>query len=293
MKWLFFITLPLLAMIKVTLQSYFSKEKTKTVADSIKFNAFMFTFSALTLIILTVRQIPYSQTIIYALIMSIITVAYQTFYVLAFRSGPVSLSTTIVNFSLIFPVVFSAIFYQETITTYKIIGFILFSISICLMPSNKNKKEKSKLGIRTPKIWFILIIIAALFAGAINIFQQFFSKSAVANQSAEFTALTYVFSAILSFAIYPIIKGKQPIYKNNKKTILGLFLIGLALGIYNYLVILALTFIPATEYFPTVSGLSTLFTVIVTSITFKEFPSIKQIIGIAATIGAAIIVNIA
>ena len=80
-----------------------------------------------------------------------------------------------------------------------------------------NKKEKSKLGIRTPKIWFILIIIAALFAGAINVFQQFFSKSAVANQSAEFTALTYVFSAILSFAIYPIIKGKQPIYKNNKK----------------------------------------------------------------------------
>ena len=77
MKWLFFTVLPLLAMFKVTLQGYFTKGKLKTVADSIKLNGFMFMFSALALIALTVRQIPSLETVIFALILSVITIAFQ------------------------------------------------------------------------------------------------------------------------------------------------------------------------------------------------------------------------
>ena len=292
MKWLFFTVLPLLAMFKVTLQGYFTKGKLKTVADSIKLNGFMFMFSALALIALTVRQIPSLETVIFALILSVITIAFQCLYVLAFKTGAVSLSTTISNFGLVIPIIFSTIFYQETINAYKIIGFVLFAVAIILMPSNKQDKEKSKLGIKTPKIWFVFIISAAIFSGVISTIHQVFSKSAISGEKAEFTALTYVFATILSFILFPIVKGKQPLYKNDKKTILGLVLIGIALGVYNLLAVIALTFIPAGEYFPTISGLSTLATVLAASITFKELPSIKQFIGIAAAIGAAIIVNI-
>ena len=92
----------------------------------------------------------------------------------------------------------------------------------------------------------------------------------------------------------PIFKSKikTPLYKSDVKTNVGLILIGLVLGVYNLLVVSALTFIPATVYFPTTSGLQILTAVIVTSITFKEIPSVKQLIGIAVTVAAVVIINI-
>ena len=73
---------------------------------------------------------------------------------------------------------------------------------------------------------------------------------------------------------------------------IGLALIGIALGAYNLLVVFALAFIPATEYFPTTSGLQILSIAIVSAIIFKERPSLKQLLGIAVTIAAVVIINL-
>lgn len=293
MKWLFFIILPLLAATKATIQGYFSKSKVKSLADTIKFNGFMFLYSSLALIIFTVRQVPTTQTIIYALIVSVLAIAFQSFYVCSFREGAVSLSTTIVNFACAIPVLFSIIFTNASVTIFKIIGFILVAVAIIILPSN-NKNPNNKNGIKTTKRWLFLIITATLCSGAINIMQNVFATSAVAYQKAEFNALYFGFASVLCFLMLPILKSKSqtPLYKNDLKINLGLIVIGVVLGLYNLLVVYALEIIPATEYFPTISGLQILTAVIIASITFKEIPSVKQLIGICLTIVAVVFINL-
>ena len=290
MKWFYFSILPLLCATKVTLQGFFSRGKVKTLTDSIKFNGFMFLFSALFLIIFTVRQLPSTQTIFCALVVALFSVSFQFFYVLAFKTGAVSLSSTIANFGVVIPIVFSAIAYQEVITTNKIIGFILIALAIILLPSSKNDKTKS--GIKTPKIWLLYILIATILNGAVSTIQQSFSRSAISNEKELFTALIFVFASIYSFLLLLFVKGKEPLYKNDGKSLIGLGIIGLALGFYNLLAVSALAIIPSAEYFPTVTGLSILVTVMMSAITFKELPSKKQILGIAVATVAIVIINL-
>lgn len=293
MKWFFFTLLPILATFKVTVQGYFSKDRIKTMADSIKFNGFMFLFSAIALIILTVRELPSTQTIIYALTLSVLTVCAQCFYMLAFKTGAVSLSTTIFNFNIVIPILFTIIFRGEKISVFKIIGFVLVAVALLLMPSN-DKDESSKKGIRTSKKWFFIIIIATVSVGLSSLVQNIFAKSQVSDEAEVFTALNYVFSSVFCFALLPIlkIKVKEPLYKSDLKINVGLILIGLVLGVYNLCNVLAQAIIPATVYFPTICGLQIFTAVITSSIMFKERPSLKQLLGIIATILAVVVINL-
>ena len=292
MQWLFFTILPLLSAFKVTAQGYFSKGKINSAADTVKLNGFIFLYSAISLTALTVRQLPSVYTILFALFVSILTISFQCFYVFAFKTGAVSLSTTIVNFGVTLPIIYSIIFLGEKVTTFKIIGFILITIALILLPSG-DKKPNAK-GIKTTKRWFLFVIAATLCTGATNVCQNVFASSNFSNEKEVFTALIYAFASIFCFILLPIFKSKikTPLYKSDIKTNVGLILIGLVLGVYNLLVVSALTFIPATVYFPTTSGLQILTAVIVTSITFKEIPSVKQLIGIAVTVAAVVIINI-
>ena len=292
MKWLFFITPPLLSAIKVLSQSYFSRGKVKTLADSIKFNGIMFFFAALSLSIFTVRRLPSLETVLFALIGAILALGFQIFYVASFKSGAVSLSSTVSNFSSVIPIIFSLIVYKEPIGIFKYAGFALMAVAILLMPSSNKANSHAKKGIKTTKKWFIFITLTTLCGGFAAVLQQVFSKSAVANEKELFTAIIYVFSCIFSFSILPFVKGKEPLYKNDLKSGAGLIISGLALGFYNLLVVSALLFIPASEFFPTNTGLIILTTVVLSSITFKEIPSVKQIIGIICTIAATVVINL-
>ena len=119
MKWLYFTILPIMSAFKVNAQGYFSKGKLKTTADSVKFNGFMFLFAAIALVVFTVRELPAYQTVLFALCGGAIAVSFQCFYVLSFKTGAVSLSATVANFSAVIPILFSVVVYDEKITLFK------------------------------------------------------------------------------------------------------------------------------------------------------------------------------
>ena len=159
------------------------------------------------------------------------------------------------------------------------------------MPSSKKDGDPKK-GIKTSKKWFLFITITAICSGVATIVQQVFSKSAVANEKDLFTAITFIFAFIFSLILLPIIKGKQPLFKIDKKVGIGVIFCGLALGFYNLLVVIALSLIPASEFLPTNTGLIILTTVSLSSLVFKEVPSIKQILGIILAIVAVVFINL-
>lgn len=286
MKWLYLALMPLCSAFKVTAQGYFSKDKLKTTADILKFNAFMSLFAAISLIIFTVRALPSFETVLYALAFGGLSVTFQLVYVNAFKTGPISLTSTICNFSIIISITFSIIAYNEPITPFKIIGFFLIILSFLLIPSTE------KNGAKTSFKWFFLSILAAVLSGTTNVIQIHFSHSAFSGEKECLNALSYIFSTIICFSIIPFIKGKQPLYKTDKKLGLALPFIGLALGLYNLFYVCAMEIVPASEFVPSLSALTILVSISMSCITLKEKLSIKQLFGVLTTIGAVIIVNL-
>lgn len=278
--------MPILSAIKLNGQGYFSKGKLNSVADAIKFTAFMFLFASLSLMILTVRALPSSITIMYALLLGALTAGYQIFAAISFRSGPVSLSSTIFNFANIIPITYVAIAFSEPISFLQIIGFIFVVASFILLPS------KSDSGVKTSKKWLILCIIAVLFSGFFTVVQKMFTVTPFAQEKSQLTAFFYLFASTLCFLLIPFFKKGQKLYKTDVKLASGLALIGLSLGLYNLCVVSGLEIMPASQFLPTVAGLCILANVISSCIIFKEKLSIKQIIGIFTTICAVVLINL-
>ena len=286
MKWIFLTIMPLLSAFKVTSQGYFSKGKLNSTADMLKFTGYMSLFSALSLIIFTVRALPSFETVIYAFILAISSVSYQSLYSKAFTLGPISLSSTIVSFSIVISIIFSIIAYNEPVTIFKIIGFILMIFALLLTPAKKSSNTKTSFK------WLLFCFLTVLATGIFNIVQIIFSHSDFSSEKSSLIAMSYIFASVFCFIIIPFVKGNQPLYKTDKKLAIFLPLMGLSLGLYYLFNLSALELFPASEFLPSLSALCLLCTILISCILLKERLTIKQIFGVISTILSVVFLNL-
>lgn len=286
MKWFYLTIMPLLSAFKVTSQGYFSKGKLNSTADMLKFTGYMSLFSALSLIIFTVRALPSFETVIYAFILAISSVSYQSLYSKAFTLGPISLSSTIVSFSIVISIIFSIIAYDEPVTIFKIIGFILMIFALLLTPAKKSSNTKTSFK------WLLFCFLTVLATGIFNIVQIIFSHSDFSSEKSSLIAMSYIFASVFCFIIIPFVKGNQPLYKTDKKLAIFLPLMGLSLGLYYLFNLSALELFPASEFLPSLSALCLLCTILISCILLKERLTIKQIFGVISTILSVVFLNL-
>lgn len=286
MKWFYLTIMPLLSAFKVTSQGYFSKGKLNSTADMLKFTGYMSLFSAISLIIFTVRELPSFETVIYALFLAISSVSYQSLYTKAFTLGPISLSSTIVSFSIAIPIIFSIVAYNEPITLFKIAGFILMIFSLILTPAKNSSKTKTSFK------WLLFCFLTLIASGIASVIQIVFSHSEFSSEKSILIATSYLISSVFCFIIIPFIKGKQPLYKTDKKLAIFLPLMGLALGLYYLFNLSALELFPASEILPSLSALCLLCTILISCLLLKERLSIKQIFGVLATVLSVVFLNL-
>lgn len=287
MEYVLLIISPLLISLKTLMQGNFTKKNNINVKQSFLFNALFSLVGAIILAILYLRNLPSLETIIFGLVLGLLTSLFQTIYLLAFKKGPISISGIIISLSILLPTLYGFIFLSEAVTISKISGIVLIIISLILLNISKENEKKIN------KIYLVLISAAFILSGSINILQSTFNTLKVSNERNVLLFIMYLSSFVFSLIFAFIIKPKEKlVYKINTVNVLSPIITGAILAIQNVLLMFLLTYFGATIYFPVSSALNIVFLTISTIILFKEKIKTTQIIGIVLAIISVIIINV-
>lgn len=282
MTYLLIFLMCILATAKITLQSKFSKTENIHIADNIFYNGIMFaTVALLFLPLLLINGVTYS-TCICGIIMGVLSVAFQIFYICAFSKGKMTLTVIINNFSMILPMMVSVILFDEEFGVLKIIGTVLALISFILSAAkeknNTDFEKKNKSGFQ----WIFFMILVFLSNGLISVNQKIYSVFTQKLQIFEFVAVAYITATVLSFLILSIIavKNKETLCKKLPKVIVSGSLIGILLGIFQCVGTYAASVINGTILYSTYNCGVSLLSTLIGRIVFDEKLSVKQYAGV-------------
>ena len=295
-QFIFIVLITVFAAIKVTLQSAACRKHIRNSQDSLMYNAMFFTAIAVFLSLTLKMQIPTAEILIWTAIMAIGTVLFQVSYSVALTEGPVSITVLIINFAVVVPTAVSAVVFKENLFISQILGVICLLISYPLsMKENSDGQKKAN------KKWLILTIVALIADSGAMTLQKLFRLTDSYNAAPEpasntFLLFVYIFSVILALAVY-FVKGKadpteKRTFKFGKSVILFATAMGLDLAIFQKVYMTANMKIPGSFFFPTFSGMSSVFMTVIGILLFRDRLNKRQWIGVIFGIAAVILLNI-
>ena len=238
------------------------------------------------------RQIPISEIYLQpwfsgALFLGALFVSI--FFVMAMTAQKNGVSVTSISgkMSVVVPVIFGIILYNESVTFLKIVGIIMALIAVYLSSVKEEKSEKNGT--------LLLPILLFIGSGTIDTLLKYIQENYVADEDVSiFSGSLFGIAGAFAFLILVIktIKKRESFgYKN--------IIAGIILGVPNYYSIIFLIKALQNKNFES----STLFTinnvaiVVVSTLVglffFKEKFSIKNKIGVAMAILGIILVTIA
>lgn len=285
MEYLIILLCAFLSCAKVTVQGYLSRGNIKNVTDSILANCVVFAFASI-LFSSGLRNGINPTVVVYAAIFGLLSVSFQTFYALSLKEGPFATTTMLANLSMVVPIIFSIIYYNEKVTVIKGIGFILCAVALFLNVKSDGKKVNLK--------WLIYVALAFFSTGFLTITQRVFSRTPVGGNKEQFIFFGYLTAFVLSTIIY-FVREKtvhEKTFKFNKKTITLAFFIAAGLGVFHFFYTYANSFIDAIVLSPSVCGLATMFQTVSGRIIFKEKFTVRQILSICIGIVAIVLISL-
>jgi len=283
--------LAVLATAKVTIQSAFGKKIMQTNADALFYNAMLFAFAAVIAIPLTLaeNQSLSWATCLYGAAFGVLSIVFQFFYANAFRAGSVSLTVLINNFSLIIPIIFGTIWYDEPLTIARIIGIVLLFVSFFL-----SVKKDSKFGAFNVR-WLIYTLICFFSGGFASVVLKLHQHTASKEQRSGFVLFAYIVAFALSALIY-LYKYKSVhikiTYKLSPKVWIPAAFAGMILGVYQKFNLLLAGIIDSAVLFPIVGCSVTIMMTVVGVIIFKDKLKKIQIAGIVVGLASIALISI-
>ena len=225
-------------------------------------------------------------TILFSVGFAIFTVVFQLTYTKALSLGNVSLTVTLVNLSMLFPVLLSAVFFKEPFSAFRGIGVFLTCVSFVFGVEIQSKNSVNKK-------WFWFALTAMLANAAIAIVQKFFGLSPCCEERAAFISWSYVFAALGTFLLFGAVslKGNKGKITLNKSFYGYTIIIGCILGCFQLLNTYAIAMIDGTFLFPTYSGGSIVLSALLGVLCFRERLSRKQTASLLIGITAIILMN--
>ena len=238
------------------------------------------------------RQIPISEIYLQpwfsgALFLGALFVSIFFVMAMTAQKNGVSVTSIAGKMSVVVPVIFGIILYNESVTFLKIVGIIMALIAVYLSSVKEEKSEKNGT--------LLLPILLFIGSGTIDTLLKYIQENYVADEDVSiFSGSLFGIAGVFAFLILVIktIKKRESFgYKN--------IIAGIILGVPNYYSIIFLIKALQNKNFES----STLFTinnvaiVVVSTLVglffFKEKFSIKNKIGVAMAVLAIILVTIA
>lgn len=284
MRYVFLCLLPCLSVLKVFVQSKTAKDKIVNAKDCLLFTGLVAFVSAIFLAALFLRSAPTKQELIFAAFYALFSTGFQFFYVLAFKNGPLSVTSTITSFSVVIPILFGAIYYHTTISVFGYLSFALMAGAFILIPERKKETKKASVA------WAIFTFLAFIFSGANSAAQVVVSKTEGCDVN-NVVVFSYLFSALLCFALLPLFFRQKITLRPEKKLMVGIPVIAVSLGLYNLLSVFTLKSVPETVFYTVVPGIHLALVNVVGILLMKEKKTAAQFIGMALAILAVVLIH--
>ena len=210
------------------------------------------------------------------------------------HNGPVSITTLIMNFSLIMPLSYSFIWLGEDITIFRVIGILL--IVVCMIIFTNPKLSG---GEKISGKWIASTLLAMLFNGCISLIQKIYALETENVYSAPYLMYCYLFATLFSVIICAFSNiGKTGDDRINLRRFFNLPMCGIALlcglsnGMMNYMVLLLATLMDGAIVYPAVQGGGPIITTIISMVIFKEKLTWKQAAAIVMGVAAIVLLNL-
>lgn len=280
----YYIALPLFGAVKVLTQGRISQKYVEKTSDALMMNALVFSALVIVTGAISLRSLPSLRLLGAAAIMAVTSVGFQVLYTLAMHCGSVSLSAIVYSFNISISIAAGFLVYHEPFSSVKGIGFAFAAAAMCLIPARDGGK--------TGKKWLALIMGAFLFGGIMNLTTSFVSKGSLSGEKELFIVFGYAFAAADCFVLARILRKRDGgKLRPNGRLIGGASVIGIALGMFNILMVNALARIDSTVLYPIETGLSTALIAAADIILFRHKPTRLQYAGMVCGIIAIVLMN--
>lgn len=214
--------------------------------------------------------------------------AYGTsmvFSLLSVKYGSMAMTALVMSYSLIIPALFGIVMYNEPVSLYLIIGFILLCVSLALIRDRDS--EKISINIK----WVVCAFLAFLGNGFCSVIQQIQQKTFDGKFKSEFMISAFVIIISILIVLLFIYERKNILSMLKKGPVIP-FASGVANGSMNLAVMCLVLLIPSSVAFPLISAGCIIATAIVSTCVYKERFSKKQILGLILGIVSIIFMNI-
>ena len=204
---------------------------------------------------------------------------------LAVKTGPLSLTSLMVAYSLIIPALYGLIMLGEPVKITLIIGIILLLISLFFINIEK-KGEPKKITLK----WIIYVFLAFVCNGACSVIQKVQQLSTGGLYKSELMIIALIITTIV-LMIFASFNEKSDTVSNLKAGFWLFAICGIANGVVNYLVLLLSNRLPASVMFPVISAGGIVLSAIVAITVYKEKLSKYQWVGMILGIFSIISLN--
>jgi drug/metabolite transporter (DMT)-like permease len=204
----------------------------------------------------------------------------------AIKTGPLSLTSLLISYSLIIPTVFGLIVFNETLTVWILIGILLLLVSLFLI-NRESKTEEKKITLK----WGIFALLAFLGNGACSTIQKMQQIYSGGQYKTEFMVIALAISATI-LAGFAATTEKKNAVVSLKKGAKYYLLCGLANGMVNFLVLVLSNRMPASVMFPIISAGGIVLAALVSIFVYKERLQPQQWAGMVLGTLALVALNL-
>lgn len=256
----------------------------KTNGKGPYFFSLLISFSAMLFFVFTSNGFEWNKDVIlYSTFFAVSYVIATVFAVYAIGSGPLSITSLIIAYSLIMPTVYGLVFLGDPFSTKLFIGIVLLVISLFLI--NK-KNSEAPITFR----WIIYVILAFVGNGMCSVFQKMEQVAFDGRYKNEFMMIALA-GVVVILSVLVLTKERHEIKIYAKAGWHIAIACGIANGVVNLFVMILSNLMPVSVMFPLVSAGGIIITYLISRFFYKEKLTKTQFVGFLTGIASVIFLS--
>ncbi len=281
----------LLVTVGVSIQNILKK------GFNLKYSKSRFAFPALSVVAAAAGSIIYAliegnfnfnkEVLPFALFFALVYLLAGIFSMFSVATGPLSLTSLVISYSLLIPTFYGIVALDEKITKIKLVGFLMLAISLLLMNYKGKAKEKTGISLK----WVIFVTIAFICNGLCSTVQKVQQIQQPGLYKGEFLVISFVTSAAV-LSLIAFFTERETLKVSFKGGMVFWLFCGIANAIVNILVLSLSSKLPASLMFPMISAGGILITFLVSLFIYKEKLTRAQMASVFFGMAAIVLLNL-